>query len=148
MQNDTLAFANTTSGSLEHSDSQFIPPLDGHFNSPRISLQTHPQQAASPLHGKCHFGPARKQMGVKDNAVLTHAQARNTEHRCLPEAAKSGHMHAAGGITHVVRQIDLCGLAEIGLRQGSIAEPGGNEGIEGGDSANCRALCEARSSGN
>ena len=42
----------------------------------------------------------------------------------------SAHMHAAGGITHVVRQIDLCSLAEIDLRQGSITEPGSDEGIE------------------
>src|SRR3974390_1348701 len=70
-------------------------------------------------------------MGVKDNSVLTQAQARNTEHSCLPEGAKRAQMNAACRIAHVIRQIDLCSLAEIGLCQGSILQTGGDEGING-----------------
>jgi hypothetical protein len=132
MKNGVLAAANATSGSVEHSDSQFITPLDGHFDPPRIGLQAYTQQAASPLQRERHFGPAWKQMWVKDNAIFTHAQAGNTEHRCLPEGAKCAHMHAARRIAHVVCQVDLSSLTKIGLCQGSIIEPGSDEGMRAG----------------
>src|ERR1019366_7681148 len=39
-------------------------------------------------------------------------------------------MNAAGGVTHVVGQVDLGSLAEISLRKRPIAEPGGDEGVK------------------
>ena len=67
-------------------------------------------------------------MRVDGNAVLSRPQASRAEHRGLPEAAQRGHVHAARGVAHVVGQVDLRSLAEIGLRQGSRRPAGRRPG--------------------
>src|SRR6516225_6203071 len=131
LQGEALTAARRTGRSLDHCYSQFVPLLYRHFDPSRISFKAQAQLPSAPLHGKGQFGPTGKQMGIDGNAGLLQLEASSTEHRRLPETTKCAHVYTAGGIAHVVCQIDLCSLAEIGSRKRRIPEPRGDEGMQG-----------------
>ena len=64
-------------------------------------------------------------------SILTDAQTGKAEHRGLPEPAKGSGMNAAGGVSHVVCQVDLCRLPKIPLGTGHIAKARRYKGVNG-----------------
>jgi hypothetical protein len=130
-QGHALAGADAAGRSAGHLDGEFAA-VDSHLDFRRVGPETKMQLAPAPLQRKRQFPPGRRQMGRDDNTIFAQLHAGYAEHHGLPEAAKRGHMDATGGVTHVVCQIDFSGLAKIGLRKVPVAEPGGDEGVDGG----------------
>src|SRR5690606_244011 len=79
---------------------------------PRL-VRVHAVVLPAPLDREPERAPPGWEPGLELRTSVREAQPAEAEHRRLPEPAQRGGMHAAGGVPHVVRQVDLRGLAEV-----------------------------------
>src|SRR5690606_28818080 len=87
---------------------------------------------AAPPDPEAQGAPPGGEMRIERGPAADEAGAGEAEHDGLPEAAERRGMHAAGGVPHVVGEVDLGRLTEVALGGREVPEAAGEERVDRG----------------